>query len=45
MTVTDSGGLTDAQDIAVTVTNVNEAPAISSAAAVNATENQTAVRR
>ncbi|MDO5693745.1 MAG: cadherin domain-containing protein [Pseudomonadota bacterium] len=28
VTVTDNGGLTDVQDIAVTVTNVNEAPTI-----------------
>ena len=48
VTVTDSGGLTDTQDIAVTVTNVNEAPSITSdgggaTAIVNAAENQTAV--
>ncbi len=30
VTVTDSGGLTDTQDIAVTVTDVNEAPVITS---------------
>jgi len=42
------GGLTDVQDIAVTITNVNEAPTITSngggaTASVNAAENQTAV--
>ncbi len=46
--VADGNGGTDAQAIAVTVTNVNEAPVISSdgagpTAAVNAAENQTAV--
>jgi Animal haem peroxidase/RTX calcium-binding nonapeptide repeat (4 copies)/Cadherin domain len=40
--VTDDTGLTDTQAIAVTVTNVNEAPVITSAAAVNAAENGTA---
>ena len=48
VTVTDAGALTDVQDIAVTVTNVNEAPTITSngggaTAAVNVAENQTAV--
>ena len=48
MTVTDSGSLTDSQDIAITVTDVNEAPTITSdgggaTANVNAAENQTAV--
>ena len=43
VTVTDSGSLTGLQDIAVSVTNVNESPSISSAAAVNAAENQTSV--
>ena len=46
--VTDSGSLTDVQDIAVTVTDENEAPSITSngggaTAAVNAAENQTSV--
>ncbi|GAA5505761.1 cadherin domain-containing protein [Novipirellula caenicola] len=50
VTVTDDGvpNLSDIQDIAVTVTNVNDAPVITSdgggaTAAVNAAENQTAV--
>ncbi|MGD9163150.1 MAG: cadherin domain-containing protein [Chromatiales bacterium] len=50
VTVTDSGtdNLTDTQDIAVTVNNVNENPVITSdgggdSASVNAAENQTAV--
>ena len=43
VTVTDAGGLTDVQNIAVTVTNVNELPGITSAAAVDARENQTSV--
>jgi hypothetical protein len=48
VTVTDPGGLTDGQDIAVTVTNVNEAPTITSggggtSASLNAAENQTVV--
>ncbi|MDH3327619.1 MAG: cadherin domain-containing protein [Desulfobulbaceae bacterium] len=50
VTVTDNGlgNLTDVQDIAVTVTNVNENPVITSngggaTASVNAPENQTAV--
>ena len=48
VTVTDTAGLTDVQDLVVTVTNVNEAPVITSnaggaTAAVNAAENQTAV--
>ncbi len=43
VTVTDSGGLTDVQDITVTVTDVNEVPTITSDAAVDAAENQTAV--
>ncbi|MDB5515210.1 MAG: hypothetical protein JWQ17_1968, partial [Tardiphaga sp.] len=37
------GALTAVQDIAVTVSNVNEAPSITSAATVSVTENQTAV--
>jgi hypothetical protein len=48
VTVTDSGGLTDVQNIAVTVTDGNDPPTITSdgggpTAAVNAAENQTAV--
>ncbi len=48
VTVTDLGSLTDVQDITVTVTDVNEAPEITSdggaaTAAVSAAENQTAV--
>ena len=48
VTVTDSGGLTDFQDIAVTVTDVNEAPEITSdgggaTASIFPEENQTAV--
>ena len=50
VTVTDSGGLTDRQDITITVTDVgeNSAPTISSdgggaTASVNAAENQTAM--
>ena len=48
VTVTDQGGLTDVQDLTVTVTDVNEAPVITSdgggaTAAVNAAENQTGV--
>ncbi len=48
VTVTDSGGLTDRQDISVAVTDVNEGgnngpPLITSPASVNAAENQTAV--
>ena len=47
VTVSD-GSLTDVQDIAVTVTNTNEAPIITSngggaTAAISAAENQTAV--
>ncbi|NEQ50314.1 MAG: cadherin repeat domain-containing protein, partial [Leptolyngbya sp. SIO3F4] len=43
VTVTDSSGLTDVQDIAITVTDVDEnsAPTITSAATANAAENQT----
>lgn len=41
VTVADAGALTASQNIAVTVTNVNEAPAITSAAAVDAAEHQT----
>src|SRR5439155_399707 len=47
VTVTDAGSLTDSQAISVTVTNVNEAPTITSngggaTAAGNAAENKTA---
>jgi len=38
------GTLTATKDIAVAVTNVNEAPSITSSGAVNAAENQTAVQ-
>ena len=40
--VSDGNGGTDTQAIVITVTNVNEAPLITSGAAVSATENQTA---
>jgi Domain of unknown function DUF11/Bacterial Ig domain len=43
ITVTDSDSMTDVQDLAVTVTDVNEAPTITSGSAVSAAENQTAV--
>jgi len=48
VTVDDNAGSTDSQDIAVTVTDVNDAPVITSngggpTAAINAAENQTAV--
>ena len=43
VTVTDSGTLTDVQNLQVTVTNVNEAPTITSSATPSAPENQTAV--
>ena len=43
VTVTDVGLLTGFQDITVTVLDVNEAPTITSPAAVNAAENQTGV--
>jgi protocadherin Fat 4 len=48
VTVSDGNGGTDTQDIAVTVTNVNEAPVITSngggaTASTSAAENQTAV--
>ena len=44
VTVTDAGGLTDVQDIAVTVTPVNDnAPAFTSATTANVAENTTAV--
>ncbi|MCA9086798.1 MAG: cadherin repeat domain-containing protein, partial [Planctomycetaceae bacterium] len=45
LTVTDSGtvNLTDVQDIVVTVTDVNDAPAITSGGTVSASENQTTV--
>ena len=43
VTVTDSGGLTDAQEIVITVTDVDEntAPIISSGATASVAENQT----
>ncbi len=45
VTVTDSGGLTDVQDITVSVTDEveNTAPTITTSATVSAEENQTAV--
>ncbi|MFK7944731.1 MAG: Calx-beta domain-containing protein [Paracoccaceae bacterium] len=42
ITATDAGGLTAVQSVIVTVTDVNEAPTIDSAAALTAAENQTA---
>ena len=41
--ITDSGALTHDQTFTITVGNTNDAPVITSAAAVNAAENQTAV--
>ncbi|WP_173483583.1 cadherin repeat domain-containing protein, partial [Marinobacterium sp. xm-a-152] len=41
--VTDEGGLTDTQALAVTVTDVNEAPEITSATSVEVAENTQAV--
>ncbi|MCU9849246.1 cadherin domain-containing protein [Defluviimonas sp. WL0024] len=43
VTVTDSGTLTASQDLAITVTKANAAPEITSASAISAAENQTAV--
>ncbi len=43
LTAKDAGGLTDTQALKVTVTNVNEAPVISSPAVVKVAENKTAV--
>ncbi len=43
VTVTDSGAQTDVQNLQVTVTNVNEAPSITSSATPSVAENQTAV--
>ncbi|WP_204154599.1 VCBS domain-containing protein, partial [Leptolyngbya sp. CCY15150] len=43
VTVTDAGGLSTAQLLTITVTNVNEAPSIVSTAAVDVAENTTAV--
>ena len=43
VTVTDSDTLTGMQNLQVTVTDTNEAPSITSAAAVSVPENQTAV--
>lgn len=39
LTVTSDGGFTDSQDVTVTLTNVNEAPVTSSAAALTVSEN------
>ena len=41
--VTDGSGGVDTQELLVTVTNINEAPVITSVAAENVTENQTEV--
>jgi hypothetical protein len=41
VTVTDSGGLTGVQDLQATVTNVNEAPTITSSGTPSVPENQT----
>ena len=43
VTVTDAGGLTDVQDLTVNVTEVNEAPMITTLATANVAENTTAV--
>ncbi len=43
VTATDAGGLTSAQTLTVNVTDVNEAPTITSAAAFSVAENGTAV--
>ena len=43
VTVTDAGGLSTAQLLTITVTNVNEAPSIVSTATVDVAENTTAV--
>ena len=42
VTVSD-GSLTDTQEVTVTVTDVNEAPSITSSASFSADENQTAI--
>jgi T1SS-143 domain-containing protein len=39
VTAKDSGGLTDSQSVAITVTNVNEAPTITSGATASVAEN------
>ncbi|MGR3279849.1 calcium-binding protein, partial [Acaryochloris marina NIES-2412] len=41
VTVTDAGGLTDVQDITVSVTDGNDAPTITSSATASVAENQT----
>ena len=41
VTVTDAGGLTDVQDVAVTVINANEAPEITSSGSASTPENTT----
>tara|TARA_R110002096_G_scaffold147220_11_gene306938 strand:+ start:6505 stop:13509 length:7005 start_codon:yes stop_codon:yes gene_type:complete len=41
ITVTDDGGLTDVQDLTVSVTNLDEAPSITSGATANFAENGT----
>src|SRR6185295_7822179 len=43
VTVTDAGTLTSVQNLQATVTNVNEAPTITSSATVSVPENQTGV--
>ncbi len=43
VTATDAAGLTDVQDIAITIGNINETPTITSTNAVTVPENQTAV--
>ncbi|MBU3897992.1 MAG: cadherin repeat domain-containing protein, partial [Gammaproteobacteria bacterium] len=43
VTVTDSGGMTDVQSIAVTVTNANDAPVFTSPTTGSVAENSTAV--
>ena len=43
LTVADGNGGTVVQDLTITVTDVNEAPLITSAAALSAAENQTAI--
>jgi hypothetical protein len=43
VTVSDTGLLTDVQNLQVTVTDVNEAPSITSSATASVPENQTAV--
>ena len=43
VTVTDSGGLSDVQDLTVTVGNANEDPVITSVSAISVAENTTSV--